>query len=278
MRLTSLKTIVFTCISLLMFTSVIAKASDSTEYQQWLSSNNANAEIIDHQIWHKILKTYIQADHSGINLFAYAQVTKKDKMALDTYINNLSKLDPTSYSRSEQMPYWINLYNAATIQLVLNNYPIDSITELGETPDSFGPWNDKILSVNTQALSLNNIEHDILRANWQDKHIHYAVNCASFSCPNLMAEAFTADNLARLLKQGAKDYINHPRGTKFENGQLKMSSIFEWYKVDFGGNNQDLVAHFKDYADKKLLKRLSGYKGEISHDYNWSLNQPEMNK
>ncbi len=278
MNLSSLKTLIFACASLLIFTSTIVKASDNSEYQQWLSSNNANAEQINHNTWDKLLKKYIKVDKSGVNLFAYAKVSKQDKLSLDKYIDKLTTLDPRSYSRSEQMPYWINLYNAVTIQLILNNYPIDSITELGETPESFGPWNDKLVSINGQALSLNNIEHDILRANWQDKHIHYAVNCASFSCPNLMNTAFTADNLANLLKQGAKDYINHPRGITFEDGQLKMSSIFEWYKVDFGGNNDDLLAHFKDYADKKLLKHLSKYKGEISHDYNWSLNQPAMMK
>lgn len=126
-------------------------------------------------------------------LFRYAEVTKEDKTLLNDYLDQLSKLDPREFNRQEQYAYWVNLYNALTVKLILDNYPVASITKLGGL-FSFGPWDEKVFTVAGQTLTLNDIEHRILRPIWKDPRTHYAVNCASLGCPNLQSQAFTAQN------------------------------------------------------------------------------------
>lgn len=184
--------------------------------------------------------------------------------------------DPRRYKKIEQKAYWINLYNALTVQLILDNYPVKSITKLGEGLFSFGPWDDPAATIRGKTLSLNDIEHKILRPIWKDQRIHYAVNCASYSCPDLSAMAFTANNTEELLEEGASAYINHPRGVGVDGDDLLLSSIFDWYLVDFGDSQETLVQHLKHYAKPALKQKLAAFErngGDIDHDYNWDLNE-----
>ena len=239
----------------------------------WNNSNASNKAVIDHDAWENILKQYLQTEHSsGVNMFRYKQVSTADKQALKTYLAGLQEIDIREYQRSEQMAYWINLYNALTIDLILDNYPVKSIKKVGKGFFSFGPWDDPIASIAGNTLTLNDIEHKILRPIWKDPRIHYAVNCASYGCPNLAASAYTASNTEALLNQGAVEYVNHPRGVSFKDGKLKVSSIFHWYAEDFGGDDKKRINHFIKYAKPELKQQLSNYQGSISHDYDWSLN------
>ena len=241
----------------------------------WVESNEKNTAIIDHAHWQSLLNSYLINNHpSGVNRFDYKAVNDTDRKKLRDYLSNMQQLDPRIYNRAEQKAYWINLYNALTVDLILKNYPVGSITKLGESFFSFGPWDDKIANIQEKNLSLNDIEHGILRPLFRDNRIHYAVNCASISCPNLAKEAYTAINTESLLEQGAKEYINHPRGVIFEKGQLKISSIYHWYKVDFGNKDSTLINHLIKYANPDLSKNLRQYQGDIEHDYNWDLNKP----
>lgn len=241
----------------------------------WQASDEANIQSIDHSGWQMILQQYLSSNHaSGINRFGYQAVDKSGLTQLDSYLHQLQNLDPRTYSKAQQQAYWINLYNALTVKVILDNYPVPSITKTGEGFFSFGPWDDKAAVVQGQELSLNDIEHGILRPIWQDNRIHYAVNCASLGCPNLAAEAFTADNMEALLEHSAASYVNHSRGVRFDDGELIVSSIFHWYKVDFGGTDQTLLNHLQKYAQPDLRAQLKNYQGAIAHDYDWSLNQP----
>jgi hypothetical protein len=241
----------------------------------WADSDEHNKATIDHSLWQTLLDKYLVSNHpSGINHFNYGAVASADKKQLQRYIHQLEALDPRRYSRTEQKAYWINLYNALTIQLILKSYPVASITELGDSFFSFGPWDDKLVDIEGQALTLNNIEHGILRPLFKDNRIHYAVNCASLSCPNLSATAFTAENTDRLLEKGASQYINHPRAVSFADGELKLSSIYHWYKADFGNSDKSLIAHLVRYAKPALAKKLLNHKGPSHHDYDWKLNKP----
>ena len=241
----------------------------------WINSNEASTVIIDHTPWQSLLDRYLINNHpSGINRFDYKAVNDTDKKKLRSYLDSMQLLDPRDYNRAEQKAYWINLYNALTVELILKNYPVASITKLGESFFSFGPWDDKIANIQGKTLSLNNIEHGILRPLFRDNRIHYAVNCASISCPNLAKEAYTASNTDQLLEQGAKEYINHPRGIAFEKETLKVSSIYHWYKIDFGNKDATLINHFIKYASPELSQKLHQYQGDIEHDYDWALNKP----
>ena len=156
--------------------------------------------------------------------------------------------------------------------MVLKNYPVDSIRDIRSGFFSAGPWGLELTRVEGQALTLDDIEHRILRPIWRDPRIHYAVNCASLGCPNLQAQAFSASNSDALLDKGAREYINHPRGAQVVGGELVVSSIYEWFKSDFGGNDNGVIGHLKSYANSTLADSLDKI-NEIEDDrYDWRLN------
>ncbi|MGB1581740.1 MAG: DUF547 domain-containing protein [Nevskiales bacterium] len=261
------------CLALLSLSAVAAPKADL--WERWTAHDDKSAARIDHASWDALLKAYIVGD-GGLNRFAYARVSNKDKQQLDAYINQLQSIAISQYNRAEQRAYWINLYNAATIQLVLRHYPVESITDIDISPGFFssGPWGNKLLEVEGEAVSLDDIEHRILRPIWKDPLIHYSVNCASVGCPNLMKQAYTADNYSELAAINARAYINSDRGAVVEGGRLRVSSIYEWFQADFGGSDQAVIRHLKQYAEPELAGALDSV-SKISKDfYDWSLNQP----
>lgn len=246
----------------------------------WNHSNERNPAVIDHSEWQRLLSRYlITDDSSGVNLFDYRLVSQQDRELLQDYLQALQAIDPRDYRKVVQKAYWINLYNALTVELILEHYPVRTITKLGESLFAFGPWDDDIATVAGQTLTLNDIEHEILRPIWSDPRIHYAVNCASYSCPNLSATAFTSANTERLLEAGAQAYVNHPRGVRFNDGDLELSSIYDWYQKDFGDDEQQLLDHLIQYAEPSLKARLVRFQqqgGDLDYDYNWNLNEPQV--
>ncbi len=258
--------------------AVACGAPESIDIGGWDISDETSTATIDHGPWQEILDGYVRTDDSGVNLFDYAGISANagDTAKLGAYIDYLEGQDPGRYSRAEQMAFWINLYNAVTVQVVLSEYPVDSIKEIheGVIPNT-GPWQDPHAKVNGRDLSLDDIEHGILRPLWRDKRIHYAVNCAAYGCPHLLATAFTAANTEELLEQGALDYVNNPRGVDFvDEDFIVISSIYDWYTEDFGNTEESVVAHLIDYADEDLAARLKGFEGSIDYEYDWSLNEP----
>ncbi len=250
--------------------AAMAAPSATLLEQHWQSAGTAGD--IDHSTWGSFLSRYVSTGANGVNLVNYGGVTPGDKQVLKSYIASLEAAQPTAMNRDAAMAYWINLYNAKTVDLIIDNYPVKSIKKVGGGFFNTGPWDDKVVTVEGRALSLNDIEHGILRPIWNDPRIHYAVNCASIGCPNLATQPFTSANLASMLDQTARDYINHPRGASVENGRLIVSSIFKWYKGDFGGTDAGVIAHMRQYANGNLAAAL-GSVNSISDDrYDWGLN------
>ena len=137
---------------------------------------------------------------------------------------------------------------------------------------SFGPWDDEQTTIEGLAVTLNDIEHRILRPIWRDHRIHYAVNCASISCPNLGTQAYTVDNTQSIFAAAERSYLQHPRGLTFtQNGKLKLSSIFDWYQADFGASEKELVSYLAQIRSD-LSGQLRNYSGSIEYHYDWSLN------
>ena len=184
----------------------------------------------------------------------------------------------SNYSRAEQKAYWLNLYNAVTIDLVLARFPIKSIRDVNISPGLLarGPWGAKLTSVEGERVSLHDIEHRILRPIWKDNRVHYALNCASLGCPNLQPTAFTAEISEALLERGAAEFINHPRGVSIQKGRLQVSSIYVWFQEDFGGTAEELMEHWQKYANPALADALDKYTGGLAHDYDWRLNSVEV--
>ena len=197
-----------------------------------------------------------------------------DRVALSRYTATLAALPIDDYSRAEQMAYWINLYNALTVQVVLTHYPVDSIRDIDVSPGLFsdGPWDRPLLTVAGEDLTLNDIEHRILRPIWRDPRIHYAVNCASVGCPNLQPVPYTGSNLEALLEGAARAYVNSPRGVRVGRYGLIVSSIYVWFQDDFGTRDDDVIDHLARYAEPELAAELRRVGKLADHSYDWSLN------
>ena len=266
-------------VALLVVTPSFALAAPSSALLEfWNASDETNAETIDHSAWQNLLTAYLSSHPSGVSRFDYAalKASDEDRTKLADYLAHLQAHDPRTYARAEQKAYWINFYNALTVQVVVNAYPVDSIRDIHESwiPLS-GPWDDVHATVAGQELTLNNIEHGILRPIWRDNRIHYAVNCASYGCPNQSPAVFTAANTEELLDASARAYINHPRGVDFvDDDFLMISSIYNWYVEDFGNSQETVLAHLIQYAEAGLAARLKDFAGSVDYEYDWNLNQP----
>jgi Protein of unknown function, DUF547 len=249
----------------------------ATPAEMFGKSKEGSTVIVDHSAWTKLLSQYVVAGSDGINRVRYADFKKEGQQALKAYVKSLEGVDVASLGRSEQWAYWANLYNAKTIDIVLDAYPVKYIKDIslgGSFTAAFtgGPWKAKVLKVAGQDLSLDDIEHGILRPVFKDPRVHYSVNCASIGCPNLMREAFTGAKLDAQLDTGAKAYINNPRGLNLSGGKIVASSIYDWFKADFGGNAAGVLAHAKTYAGPALKQQLESITTISSFEYNWSLN------
>ena len=265
-----------------MLIAAAAHAQSAKLIPAWDASNENSVARIDHTAWQDILNGYLRIHDSGVNRFDYGALKANagDFAKLASYLASLQSLDPRDYSRAEQKAYWINFYNALTVQVVADAYPVKSIKDISESLLGSlgifgGPWDDVHAKVAGLDLTLDNIEHGILRPIWQDNRIHYAANCASYGCPNLCPTAFTADNTEELLDAGARDYVNHPRGVEFmDDDFIIISSIYKWYSADFGGTEKSVMEHLIKYADKALATRLRKFAGSVDYEYDWSLNRP----
>jgi Protein of unknown function, DUF547 len=250
--------------------------ADSRSY--WDKSNENSNKQISHDQWQSLLDSYVvvASDKTAINLFNYKAVSPEDKITLSQYLTSLQSINPLDYNKHQQKAYWINLYNALTVKLVLDNYPASSILWLGDTFFAIGPWDDELATINNIKISLNDIEQTILRPIWKDPRIHYAINCASYGCPNLPAQAFTATNTEQQLNTAAITFINHPRAVTVSGKDLILSEIYSWYDEDFGNNEDDLIEHLKLFAKPELKQALIKFQQEpedIDYDYQWQLNQ-----
>lgn len=234
----------------------------------------ANTDVINHEVFGEFLSKYVETGGDGVNRVRYADVSPEDRQRLDSYIQSLSLRDPARLSRNEAFAYWVNLYNALTLQLILERYPVKSIREIKPNPFAFGPWKIKLITVAGVSLSLDDIEHGILRAHLRDARIHYAVNCASISCPNLLNRPFAGAELDSMLDRAAREYVNHTRGVNVNSdGALILSSIYKWYAEDFGGDEQGVIDHLLKYAEPALAAKIRAARSVAGYEYDWLLNE-----
>ena len=257
------------------FQSFEALFAPSAElWDRWQAHDPTSGETIDHSAWDRLLAAYLRPDGAGVQRFAYAEVSGSDKAALGGYLDTLAAVPVSRHNRAEQFAYWVNLYNALTVKVILDHYPVESIRDIDISPGLFadGPWDKSLVTVEGEAVSLNDIEHRILRPIWNDPRIHYAVNCASIGCPDLRGEAFTGSDLERQLDEAARAYVNHPRGARVVDGKLVLSSIYVWFGEDFGGGEEQIVAHLRRYAGEELTAALDGVSEIDDHAYDWTLN------
>jgi len=240
----------------------------------WQAHRADSAQRIDHGRWDRFLANNVQRGEDGINRIGYESVSQADRHALQIYLSAMQAVPVSDHNRDEQLAYWINLYNALTVDVVLRHYPVESIRDIDISPGLFadGPWGKTLLTIEGREVSLNDIEHRILRPIWKDARVHYAVNCASLGCPNLQQRAYSANDINMQLDSAARDYVNHPRGVRVEGQELYVSSIYSWFQVDFGQTEAEVIRHLQIHAAPELAKQLEDIKFFTDDHYDWSLN------
>ncbi len=221
--------------------------------------------VLDNTLYAQLLDRHVQdgvVDYQGF---------KADEKMLDAYLDQMAAVEPDKLSRNEQFAFYINAYNAWTIKLILTRYPgISSIKDIGSIFSS--PWKKKISRINGKLLTLDEIEHEILRPRFQDPRIHFAVNCASKGCPKLISQPYEASSLAQQLDTVTRDFINNPDRNYLKGDTLYVSRIFKWFAEDF---NHDIRGFFLQYASGDLRQALAAAGDDLDIrylDYDWSLN------
>ncbi|MCB0567099.1 MAG: DUF547 domain-containing protein [Phaeodactylibacter sp.] len=210
-----------------------------------------------HKTWDALLQQYV----SSAGKVNYKGLLN-EKARLQAYLDELAA-NPVNkgWSRNEKLAYWINAYNAFTVKLILDNYPVSSITDIHDGK----PWDMKWIKLGAQTYSLNNIENDIIRPQFKEPRIHFAVNCAAVSCPPLLNHAWEADNINRYLEQQARSFINNPRYNTIRANAVEISKIFEWYASDFG----NIIDYLNHYSETQI-----GREAKVSYrKYDWELNE-----
>lgn len=224
---------------------------------------NKSGQTINHQNWSNLLKKYVD-ENGKVNYDGFI----KDSTELSAYLDLVSHNPPNkNWTEQTQLSYWINAYNAFTIKLIIDNYPLKSIKEIGGgLPMINSPWDIKFFKIGNVPFDLNTIEHEILRKKFDEPRIHFAINCASISCPKLRNEAYSEQKLESQLEDQADDFINNSRKNSVNELETKLSIIFDWFKSDFTRNTN-------------LVSFISRYNASINEEnkveyleYNWNLN------
>lgn len=235
----------------------------------WNDSEEASEFDADHSTWDSLLKKYVIKHDSGINRFDYDSVSSADKARLRDYIKLLEQMDPRQMAKDRQKPYWLNLFNASLVFQILESKPDESIKEISERKLR----KKKRLTIALQKLSLDDIEHGILRPIFQDPRLHFALVGGTLGSANILSTAFTAENTDGLLNQNTKDFLAHSRGMAFNGERVVLSSIFKWYAKDFGENFEQMAEFLAQHLPEKK-KRLLQVASNARYDYDWNLNKP----
>lgn len=219
--------------------------------------NQYNQTKPSHELWDKLLKEHVSnsghVDYKGF---------LSNKKALKDYINYLSdNLPQTSWTKQEKLAFWINAYNAMTIDLILQHYPVKSIKDIKD------PWKQKLWKLGDKRYNLDEIEHQILRK-MEEPRIHFAIVCASYSCPKLQNEAFTDSTLDAQLTKASKEFLSDPERNSISENHLELSKVFQWFANDFKQTGS-LIDFLNQYSEISISE-----KAKIKYkDYNWALNE-----
>jgi len=225
-------------------------------------------QAISHNAFDQLLQKYV--DEEGLVNY---KGLKEDRNKLKSYLSHLESNAPQeSWSVYEQLAYWINAYNAYTLDLILEHYPLQSINEIGskiKIPFVNTAWDIKFITIGGEEYDLNNIEHGIIRKNFDEPRIHFALVCAAMSCPKLQNRAYLPATLDDQLTAASKEFLADPAKNTFKNSKsAKLSKIFNWYGGDFN-NNGTMIEYINQYAPLRLENNA-----EIDWmDYDWALNE-----
>jgi Protein of unknown function, DUF547 len=232
-------------------------------FLSWTEGDLSSPSIIlqplpDHAVWTSALKKFVSSD----GVVDYAS-WEKDQGPLDTYLAQATTLQPVAnWSRNVQLSYWINLYNAATVKLILEHYPVRSIKDI----DNGNPWDTPRIHIGTKTYSLNQIENTIIRQQFRDPRIHFALNCGARSCPPLLNEAYDPARLDTQLTARTQSFTRNPTFNRTDSSPIRISQLFDWYKGDF---SPDVITFLNIY----IVTPLSADEKIEYMEYDWGLNE-----
>jgi len=217
----------------------------------------AFSEAPSHQKWNVLLQKHVN-ENGDVHYKGF----QKDIVHLKEYLTLLQNNVPAkNWSKNEKLAYYINLYNAGTVKLIIDNYPTKSIKDISS------PWDKKVIAIGGDTFSLGAIEHKILRK-MDEPRIHFAINCASYSCPKLLNNAFLSDTMEEQLEAATKDFIRDATRNKITSNKVQLSEIFKWFKSDFT-QNRSLLDFINKYSTTKIASDA-----KIKYiAYNWGLNE-----
>jgi hypothetical protein len=235
-----------------------------------------NLSAQDHELFKSFLKKYVVK-----GLVDYKHL--KDDKQLDEYLSQLSNANPDKLNRNEKLAFWINAYNAFTLQVVRDNYPIESITDLHTGGKVIGyllgntVWDKEFITIKNKKYSLNDIEHKILRK-MNEPRIHFAIVCASISCPELRDEAFEANKIDAQLQEQATKFLNDKSRNHFDlkNRKAYLSEIFNWFGEDFGKSDENILKYVSHFISEDISNDIKSNLSKWNiyyNDYNWNLNE-----
>ena len=229
----------------------------------------------EHKAWDQMLKDYT-SQANGQTFVGYAKWKAKGGPSLDAYLKSLSGVsekDFSAFDSNQKLSFLINAYNAFTVKLILDSFPVKSIKETGTI--FTGPWKKKFFSLLGKEMFLDGIEHDLIRKKFNEPRIHFAVNCASIGCPSLRTSAYTGTKLQEELSQAEKDFFMNPAKFKIVGNKFLVSSILDWYGEDFVKKHGDLKRFLVERAlFYKILKNpLKPTEVQLEFpEYDWNLN------
>jgi hypothetical protein len=228
-------------------------------------TGNSMDTAVDNRIYSALLKKHVKSGRVDYQGF------KAEEARLDQYLKILENTDIMLLSPGEQFAFYANAYNAWTIKLILSGYPgVKSIKDLGSLFQS--PWKKKIVRIDGKVLTLDDVEHNILRPRFKDPRVHFAINCAAFSCPPLRSEPYQGAKLDQQLNDATRVFINNPDRNYLEGNTLYVSKIFKWFAEDF---DRDVVGFVAKHAENKFKQELKAKKNSLKVKYlyyDWSLN------
>jgi len=242
-------------------------------WERWVAHDPAATTRLDHGAWTGLLQRYRRIGADGIARLDYAAVTAADRAVLEAWLGALAGAPVARLNRAEQFAYWVNLYNGLTVRTVLGGYPVRSIRDLNFSGGLLlrGPWDTHLVTIDGQAVTLNDIEHRILRPIWRDPRVHYVLNCASLGCPDMPAAALDSATLAPVLDAAAARFIAHERGVAVGPEGLRLSSIYNWFSEDFAAEG-GVVPHLLRHAPPAKAAAIRAAPAIRGYGYDWGLN------
>ena len=262
-------------VSLLLMNGTASAQIESELIPFWDDREDSSRIVVNHKPWQSLLDAYLDDTHiSGISRFDYYGMSEVDQQRLKDYLDYLQLLEPRQLNEAEQKAYWINLFNATLVSLIVtNDIKVSSVRSIRSGAFTPFPWTIKSLEISQQRITLDDIVNGIIRPIYKDRRMHYALHKAAIGSPNLQKQAFTGENVEQLLVKAEKEYVNHQRGLRRTGSDVVLSSIYRDYAADFANNRAGIISYLSTILDEPSANNLDQV-DEINFNYDWSINTP----